>query len=596
MRNTLTADLDRIQQEILDSASIDASDHPQQLSLQGAVRAFDTPPKLRNLAKILEKHEFSDVLHTEQQAPGAAVEWLVLARATVVVYEGFLEELFQRALPLSEDNIYWDQVLRHRGWLGLYLLQTLPQRLWAFSRLLATQAKQQIDATDFTLGTLRNSVSDRTLFRRIAFPHIQGQKAAMANKFISLDTMVKQEVMAKRKGLRGLQGVQARAVGMLATEAKFENADTLQQDVIGLASMLESLSDELCSDPEDLEKSEILDATAVHASASPAGVAQTLIALSTDKIADSRAFYRASASIHSKPSVLTRYWPVGVGLYFSGSTILKFISNRQQAIEEWIRETLETAKSFWQNWVIEPISKIIATIRHDEGSEVALMSRRSLAADMDSLERMVVDFAVDNPEFASTTDLDALKSAAREGDVTPVLIAYEKNIKSPLKNAVTGSLIRSLLIQVQKTKVDVEVAINGIDKLLKSQELVFGFLGVSPALVLLWAGGSWCRRTLGLKKHKMGSTSKIETVKVLRTIERLLTTQREGGKLSYKRRGLILCEVQVLRKYAKRVPSSLRHEFLQDLSDVEEATALKTDAVRQVIARIYRVYTTAHIL
>jgi hypothetical protein len=41
---------------------------------------------------------------------------------------------------------------------------------------------------------------------------------------------------------------------------------------------------------------------------------------------------------------------------------------------------------------------------------------------------------------------------------------------------VRGDLVRALLIQIQKTKVDVEVAISGIDTLLKSQELVFGWV------------------------------------------------------------------------------------------------------------------------
>lgn len=40
---------------------------------------------------------------------------------------------------------------------------------------------------------------------------------------------------------------------------------------------------------------------------------------------------------------------------------------------------------------------------------------------------------------------------------------------------IRGNLLRALLIQVQKTKVDVELAVSGIDALLKSQELVFGY-------------------------------------------------------------------------------------------------------------------------
>ncbi|CRK28288.1 hypothetical protein BN1708_018345, partial [Verticillium longisporum] len=104
---------------------------------------------------------------------------------------------------------------------------------------------------------------------------------------------------------------------------------------------------------------------------------------------------------------------------------------------------------------------------------------------------MVVDFATDNPHFASAsgaasgsisalteTDIAAIRAKVNEGDVTPVLRAYEQDLRSPLKGAVRGDLIRSLLIQVQKTKVDLEVAISGIDALLKSQELVFGFVGL----------------------------------------------------------------------------------------------------------------------
>lgn len=49
---------------------------------------------------------------------------------------------------------------------------------------------------------------------------------------------------------------------------------------------------------------------------------------------------------------------------------------------------------------------MIATIRHDEGSEVSIMSRTSLEVDRASLERMVVDFALDNwnePTMSATT-------------------------------------------------------------------------------------------------------------------------------------------------------------------------------------------------
>jgi nuclear-control-of-ATPase protein 2 len=58
---------------------------------------------------------------------------------------------------------------------------------------------------------------------------------------------------------------------------------------------------------------------------------------------------------------------------------------------------------------------------------------------------------------------------------------------------VTGSLVRSLLIQIQKGKVDLETAMAGIDRLLKSQQLLFGAVGVAPAMGVVYLVVSWAR-------------------------------------------------------------------------------------------------------
>lgn len=180
---------------------------------------------------------------------------------------------------------------------------------------------------------------------------------------------------------------------------------------------------------------------------------------------------------NSKPSRWIRYWLPATALLISSSTILRIVANRKAEIVDWIRELGSTVIDFWRNWVIEPTRKIIGTIRHDESSEVSIMSKRSLQGDQESLQRMVVDFAVDNPEgrALNETQIAEIRSKVQEGDLTPVLMAYERELKSPLYGSVRGNLIRTLLIQIQKTKVDVEVAMGGIDNLLKSQELVFGY-------------------------------------------------------------------------------------------------------------------------
>lgn len=87
--------------------------------------------------------------------------------------------------------------------------------------------------------------------------------------------------------------------------------------------------------------------------------------------------------------------------------------------------------------------------------------------------------------------LQALSGQIRVGDLTPVMQIYEDDIKSPLKSAIGGTLLRTLFVQIQKAKVDIDQALSGIDKLLKSQELTFAFVGVAPAFAIVYAVGSY---------------------------------------------------------------------------------------------------------
>ena len=81
-----------------------------------------------------------------------------------------------------------------------------------------------------------------------------------------------------------------------------------------------------------------------------------------------------------------------------------------------------------------------------------------------------------------------------------------------------GNLIRTLLIQVQKTKVsgssddtpflsieltppslgklqyDLSLSLLSLDHLLRSQQLTFAFVGLAPSLLILYGLGGWAKR------------------------------------------------------------------------------------------------------
>lgn len=73
---------------------------------------------------------------------------------------------------------------------------------------------------------------------------------------------------------------------------------------------------------------------------------------------------------------------------------------------------------------------------------------------------MALSLAKDELHY-SPTQLNNLSNAVHQGDLTPILRIYETDIRTPFRSAVTGTLLRSLFIQVQKAKVGVPLNSGG---------------------------------------------------------------------------------------------------------------------------------------
>jgi len=326
----------------------------------------------------------------------------------------------------------------------------------------------------------------------------------------------------------------------------------------------------------------------------PGDVAERLKYLLNHAVPNYTTNFNAVVKENGRPSRLIRYWLPATVLLVSSSTVFRIVLNRQEEIMAWIQEFGQTVIDFWSNWVVEPTKRVIGTIRHDADSEVSLLSKRSLETDRASLERMVVDFATQHPDGASLneTQIADIRAKVREGDLTPILKSYEKDIQSPIKGAIVGNLASALLIQVQKTKVDIEVAMSGIDSILKSQELLFGFIGLTPGVLVSVGLYQWLRGAFSSRQGVRQWARQGKMLLVLRNIDRILTsaTPTEFGEISYKDHGLLLCEVHLLRQAASTIlPRRIFHDFLVE---VDELVDVRSGLERQqkVVDRIRWAY------
>lgn len=500
------------------------------MQLQLAIKSLSITPSSRTLLastsiqSVLEHSQLlgAHVAEGNEDTAGRAssyeqeLEWLLLSKATAQTYGLILDTLLDQTIPLNSDIWYWDEVLGSYINTSLYYVQTSPWRLlnWsnevyqeAWRRFRATVRNDRSEEVDNMpvsarwrqfYGLIKDTVRDRSL-------------ADIQSRVISPLNLCREEARSHRRQLRRCREMNACGLGVLMNEGlQFDVDDdgsivskgrsedereewktivlksvvlmetTIRQVTavgIGLNEFEDSVFASVENDPE-LSPRNSDDGQTSSSVVMLANRLQSILQVHVP--GQARKSEKLTAAC-GRPSRVVRYWLPATALILSSSTLLRIFINRKAEIIAWVRDLGTTTIDFWYNWVVEPVKRIIGTVRHDKDSEIAIMSKESLEGDRASLERMVVDFAKDVPNTAGDVPLGDAELAnvrvkVREGDLTPVLRAYENDLRNPFIGTVRGNLIRALLIQIQKTKVDVEVAMSGIDALLKSQELVFGFV------------------------------------------------------------------------------------------------------------------------
>ncbi|KHJ30466.1 putative atp synthase regulation protein nca2 [Erysiphe necator] len=538
------------------------------------------------------------------------LQWLLVAKATSQTYGLLLEALLEHMIPISDHTKYWDNVLDSYSYSSLFAIQTSPIRLWSWLKDIyhdtVNRFHQKTKESPETLSLREFRSKFLTCWREfysLMKKSIQKKSLeGLQRRILSPISLCQSEARQNLSQLKRLHEMCASGLGILIVEGlvfEMEDLNSKQKDFIKWKSVVaqsialmdivfknlllletgiskfedtvfESLRGEPVSQLGKEDKAQVVN---------PVGLSKRLQYILRVLIPEYKSCSQKLIRVYGQPSRISRFWLPSFALLISFATILEFGLQKRELITLFIRDFGTTIRDFCINWLLEPVKKVISTIRHDPESELALMSKESLSGDRDSLERMVIDFAIDNHKTAgldsslSESQISNLKLMIREGNLTPVLRAYEKELKNPLIGTIWGDLLRTLLIQIQKSKVDLEIALNGIDALLKSQELVFGFVGLTPGVLICFAVFRYISEVIknmrGLKQGQKAG----QTMRTLRNIDRILTvaTPVKSNQLSYKDYGLLLREAHVLRKYAHRLfPGNVEREFLEDITDLCE--------------------------
>ena len=548
----------------------------------------------------------------------------------------FSKTLITSTLNTSNTINYYDCVLSKKYSVLLYFLQTLPKNAFTFLMevkkvKLHSPSNAIVELPSWIPNFLRDKYAAILKYIKLAYTMIynsievfflspatflmarQQNSRSLFVKFWNSTFQLpyyysKCEIEKRRKNLVNLQKNNISKLGYLLTNTphfELKNGN-LSMDFSSINGFLESFlnSDKFLQSP--LSKEKKLNIDNLYSAFS---IGSYELKHKLDRVESENAI----------PSYFTRNWPLIIpGCLFIGSYIPSTLRNIRllvtdpqvrnesyQYFKQLIDYGIDTTISFWKHWIVNPINNILKTIRHDDNSEIALMSQQSLASDLDSLERMAIDYIVDSSPTGndmSLLELDQIKNAIKSGDMTLVMNNYERDLKTPIKSMVAGDMIRNILIQIQKTKVDGSLALNGVDQILKSQELVFGFVAASPSLFIVWilknSFLSWYNGE-GKSSYKNVQTREIKTRvnvslgKIEKLVDHMVDQKRDNSvsnDVDYYKNGLVFIEVRNLKSLSRKLlPLYVYYQFKDDVEELVD-TSLDVEYKLLTIQRIWNVY------
>ncbi|CAF3085971.1 unnamed protein product [Rotaria socialis] len=258
--------------------------------------------------------------------------------------------------------------------------------------------------------------------------------------------------------------------------------------------------------------------------------------------------------LYNRPTHIKRYLPyyvcaTSIGLY----TVYKVYTNREQIIN-YIYTSYDSLTFFVNEHLIAPLKTIYKSTFESRASQTAFEnSQLNYINSKKILEEMLEEYGREHAGTLSQVNnaslqefLSTLNERARNEDMNIVMKNYQLEMNQPIRSALLGDLIKGILIQVQKVKVDGEGLVIQIDQLMKQNEINFSLLATIPAILLITFLIISTKNVISnflIKQRKFDiSTLRLRIIRKMREIEHVLIFNIETPALTMNNNEIIVTE------------------------------------------------------
>ncbi|SPQ97720.1 unnamed protein product (mitochondrion) [Plasmodiophora brassicae] len=191
-----------------------------------------------------------------------------------------------------------------------------------------------------------------------------------------------------------------------------------------------------------------------------------------------------------RPGHLQRHWlgytVGGIALLLAGRTVYM----HRDWFENMYHKFAVAAKDFWVEHVSDPLHAIHKRLLRDQ---LPAMRRDEIEQERKTLESMLREFGMEQldrnpqlfpPGMRREDAVAQIEKSAASGNMSLVLESYKTEVSKPLYALAAGDLLRSILIQLQKLKVDLETSLLELDLMLDQNEITLDLMAIAPAVLI----------------------------------------------------------------------------------------------------------------
>ncbi len=164
-----------------------------------------------------------------------------------------------------------------------------------------------------------------------------------------------------------------------------------------------------------------------------------------------------------------------------GGLALRRYARSQGGVFVITKRVAVTTREIVERRLIVPAVEVLADLL-SPSKEHLMADPASLQQAEATLEAMLTDWLRDRESTLSSDEIAAL---AKKGDLTSVGETLAAETRKPLTGLISGNIVRALLIQLQASARDAQVALAAVDDLLAAQTVTIRALALVPALLLL---------------------------------------------------------------------------------------------------------------